>query len=150
MLDAMRSEHFPIERNHLSAHLTMFHHLPPSCAAELKQRLTALTRGRPAPRAWLGGVQSLGRGTALRVESPELEAIRAEIADAFTTLLTPQDRAGWRPHVTIQNKVAPAEAKALQVALSAEFVRRPLAIRGLGSWWYRGGPWEAHSAHNFA
>jgi hypothetical protein len=65
-------------------------------------------------------------------------------------LLTPQDRAGWRPHVTIQNKVEPAEARALQQALEADFRPRPLVIAGLASWWYRGGPWEPISRHMFA
>ncbi|MFD1787097.1 2'-5' RNA ligase family protein [Sphingomonas floccifaciens] len=149
-LDGLRRAHFPPERNQLAAHLTLFHHLPPSVANELKHRLSQLTRGVPAPQAWLGGVMSLGRGTAFRVESPELEAIRGDLAAAFASLLTPQDRAGWRPHVTIQNKVTPAEAKTLQAQLSASFARRPLVIRGLASWWYRGGPWEKHSSHNFA
>ena len=149
-LDGLRREHFPPERNQLAAHLTLFHHLSPDVAPELKRRMVELTRGRPAPQAWLGGVMSLGRGVALRVESPDLEAIRADLADAFATLLTPQDRAGWRPHVTIQNKVEPAAARALHADLSAGFTRRPLAIAGLASWWYRGGPWEAHTLHKFA
>ena len=149
-LDGLRRAHFPPERNQLAAHLTLFHHLPPAVAPELKRRLLEHTRGRPAPRAWLGGVMSLGRGVAFRVESPELEAIRADLAAAFATLLTPQDRAGWRPHVTIQNKVLPAVARALHDELAVGFQHRPLPIAGLASWWYRDGPWEGHSAHKFA
>jgi hypothetical protein len=57
-------------------------------------------------------------------------------------MLTPQDQAPWRPHVTIQNKVEPRDAKALQAQLRATFQPRPLAIRGLASWRYQGGPWE--------
>lgn len=149
-LDALRREHFPPERNQLAAHLTLFHHLPPDLGPELKRRLSDLTRGQPAPHAWLGGVVSLGRGVAFRVESPQLESIRADLAAAFDSLLIPQDRAGWRPHVTVQNKVGPAVARALHDGLAANFQRRPLAIAGLASWWYRGGPWEAHSAYRFA
>ena len=128
----------------------MFHHLAPDLAAELKQRLTAETRGVSTPQARIGGLINLGQGVAYRIESPELEAIRGRLADAFATMLTPQDRAGWRPHVTIQNKVTPAEAKALLAKLSAEFAPRPLVIAGLASWWYRGGPWELLSRHMFA
>lgn len=149
-LDGLRRAHFPPERNHLAAHLTLFHHLPPSIAAELTHRLAQLTRGRPAPRARIAGLMNLGRGVALRVESPDLVAIRADLADAFAACLTPQDAAGWRAHVTIQNKVAPADARALLDRLQAGFTPRPLAIRGLAAWWYRGGPWEALAAHNFA
>ena len=150
VLNDLRQKHFPPERNHLAAHLTMFHHLAPDLAPELKQRLTALTRGVAPPRAWLGGVMNLGRGVGYRIESPELEDIRAHLAQAFAAMLIPQDRAGWRPHVTIQNKVEPAVAQALYAEISASFARRPLAIAGLASWWYRGGPWEPLSRHMFA
>jgi hypothetical protein len=149
-LDGLRQRHFPPERNLVPAHATLFHHLPPELAPELKQRLVAATRGVAPPRATLAGLRNLGRGVAFRIDSPGLEAIRADLADAFSGLLTPQDRAGWRPHVTIQNKVEPAAAKALFAALSTGFTPRPLAIAGLASWWYRGGPWEPLSTHNFA
>ncbi|WP_010163648.1 MULTISPECIES: 2'-5' RNA ligase family protein [unclassified Sphingomonas] len=147
--DELRRAHFPPERNQLAAHLTMFHHLAPSLERELKQRLTAETRGIPAPDARIAGVMSLGRGVAFRIDSPALEEIRAGLAEAFETLLTPQDRAGWRPHVTVQNKVDPAVAKALKATLETDFRPRTVRIAGLASWWYRGGPWEPLSRHNF-
>lgn len=147
-LDALRRAHFPPERNQLRAHLTLFHHLPPSAADEVATRLAMLTRG-PAPRALLIGPMALGGGTALRVASEDLELIRAELASAFAGLLTPQDRAGWRPHVTIQNKVKPAVARVLQQAMAGERWPRPLAIAGLAVWWYRGGPWELIRAYPF-
>ncbi|WP_223799464.1 2'-5' RNA ligase family protein [Sphingomonas nostoxanthinifaciens] len=148
-LDALRRAHFPPERNHLAAHLTLFHHLPPSVEAETRRRLAGLTRGMPTPRAQAAGIQNLGGGTAIRIVSPALEAMRAELAEAFTGLLTPQDRAGWRPHVTVQNKVAADEARRLQRSLEADFVARPVAIAGLALWRYRGGPWEPVSRHMF-
>ncbi|KQM21699.1 hypothetical protein ASE73_15065 [Sphingomonas sp. Leaf24] len=148
--ERQRRAYFPPERNVLAAHCTMFHHLSPELGAELKRRLNAATRGQAAPVARVGGLMNLGRGVAYRIESPDLEAIRADLADAFGSMLIPQDRGGWRPHVTIQNKVEPAEAKALLAALSVEFSPRPVKIVGLASWWYRGGPWEALSRHMFA
>ena len=148
--DGLRRQHFPPERNQLDAHLTLFHHLPPSCAPELKQRLAAATRGVPAPRARAAGLMSLGRGVAFRIEAPALVAIRAELARAFAGLLTPQDAGGWRPHVTIQNKVAPAVAKLLLAELGRDFRPRDVEIAGLAAWWYRGGPWEPLSRHMFA
>lgn len=149
-LDTLRTRHFPPERNMVPAHLTLFHHLPPSIGDELKSRLKAETRGAQTPRARLSRVMSLGQGVAFGVESPELTEIRERLADAFTGLLMPQDRQPWRPHITIQNKVASSEAKALLDALSADFEPQPLKIAGLASWYYRGGPWEALSAHTFS
>ena len=148
-LNRARAEHFPVERNHLDAHLTLFHHLAPALAGELAQALTTETKGVPPPRATITQLMSLGRGTAYRVASDELDAIRRRLADRFAAMLVPQDAGGWRPHVTIQNKVTGAEAKALKVRLNESFRPRPLAIRGLAAWWYRGGPWELIREHRF-
>jgi hypothetical protein len=141
-LQRLRREHFPPERNQVPAHLTLFHQLPPSIEAELGSRLAEATAG-PPPAATIVGILDLGGGTAFRVESEALLAIREDLADAFHGLLMPQDQAAWRPHVTIQNKVAPKQAKALQERLRASFLPRPLAIRGLAAWRYLGGPWES-------
>lgn len=149
-LDGLRRTHFPPERNVLPAHLTLFHHLPPSALPELSRRLTEATHGQRAPKARLAAVMSLGRGVAFRVESAGLEELRAGLAEAFSGLLTPQDAAAWRPHVTVQNKVDPAVARALKAELEAGFRPRPLAIAGLASWRYRGGPWAPIRRHMFA
>jgi hypothetical protein len=97
----------------------------------------------------IAGVIDLGSGTALRVDSEELEDLRHDMAEAFHGLLTPQDSGPWRPHITIQNKVEPREARKLQQQLRATFQPRPLAIRGLASWRYFGGPWEPIRTHVF-
>jgi hypothetical protein len=148
--DAERAAYFPPERNQLAAHLTMFHHLPPSLAPELRQRLVAETHGMSRPRARIADVISLGRGVAYRIDCDELVAIRARLATAFVGMLTPQDAGGWRAHVTVQNKVQPMVAKELLAKLRAGFRPRPVAIVGLAAYWYRGGPWEMLSKHLFS
>jgi hypothetical protein len=135
--DDLRRAHYPAERNQLPAHLTMFHHLAPSLERELRRRLSGETRGVKAPAAQIAGLISLGEGVAYRIESPALADIRDRLADAFAPMLMPQDRAGWRPHVTIQNKVTPEQAKALLAMLQANFRPRMLPVAGLASWWYR-------------
>jgi len=147
-LQELRRAHYPAERNQVPAHLTLFRQLPPTIGAELDRRL-ATYAATPPPRALVAGVLDLGQGTALRVESEELEDIRYDLAEALRGLLTPQDLAPWRPHVTIQNKVAPREARRLQAQLRAAFAPRPLAIRGLATWRYLGGPWERVKSHAF-
>lgn len=139
--DGLRRAHFPPERNHLSAHITLFHHLPPSALDEIAHRLKQFAAGPPPP-ARLTEVMLLGRGVAFRIDSPALRAMRAELADAFTGLLTPQDQAVPRLHVTVQNKVEPPVAKALAEQLRTDFSPRPFTIAGLAAWHYRGGPWE--------
>jgi hypothetical protein len=140
-LQQLRRTHYPPERNRVPAHLTLFRHLPPSLESELTRRLAAAAAA-PLPRAELGGIIDLGEGTAFRVESRELEAIRVALAEAFHGLLMPQDQTAWRPHITIQNKVEPREARRLQQQLRATFEPRPLAIRALAAWRYHDGPWE--------
>lgn len=147
-LQHLRRTHFPPERNQVPAHLTLFHQLPPSLESELSDRLAAAT-GAPPPPATIAGLMDLGQGTAFRVESEALEAIRANLADAFHGLLMPQDQAPWRPHVTIQNKVDPREVRALRQRLAATFEPRPLVIRALASWRYLDGPWEKLKEHAF-
>ena len=147
-LDDLRRRHYPVQHNRLPAHLTLFRHLPPSVAAELRQRLTQATRtGRPAAKAV--GPVDLDGGVAIRIASPALEAIRADLADALFSLLMPQDQAGWQPHVTIQNKVPAAEGRALAKRLAATFVPRAVRIDGLAVWSYRGGLWGPVSRHMF-
>lgn len=149
-LDRLRRAHFPAERNVLPAHLTLFHHLPPALLPELDARLKAAMRAMARPSATIGEPMLLGRGVALRVRCTPLEALRADLADIFTGSLTAQDAAGWRPHVTIQNKVEPSVARALHAALSAEFGQpRPLVLTGLATHHYRGGPWEAIARYRF-
>ena len=139
--DGLRQLHFPPERNVLRAHITLFHHLPPSQLPAIKALLSDLARA-PRPPARVDRLIHLGRGVAFHVESPQLVEMRAMAADRMHGLLTPQDQAPARLHITIQNKVAPSEAWGLYNRLSTGFRERPLEIRGLAAWWYRGGPWE--------
>lgn len=139
--DRLRRAHFPPDRNLVPAHITLFHHLPPSLLPELVARMKALC-ARSAPAACLGEVMLLGRGVAYRVESEALMAVRDELADAFAGLLVPQDQARPRLHITVSNKIDPERARDLAGELRADFHPRPLQIAGLAAWHYRGGPWE--------
>jgi hypothetical protein len=147
-LDGLRRTHFPSERNQLPAHLTMFHALPPSAEGEVRSRLGQLARSAPPP-ATVAGLMDLGGGVAFRVVSEELDSIRDELAESFHGLLSAQDAGGWRPHVTIQNKVAPKAARALRLELERDFRPRGLRISGLGLHRYLGGPWQRLAVSGF-
>lgn len=147
-LDGLRRHHYPAERNRLPAHLTMFHALPPSLEDEARHRLAKAASTR-APRATVAGLMDLGGGVAFRIVSEDLHRIREELAESFHGMLGAQDQGGWRPHVTIQNKVSNRDARQLLQALEAEFQPRPLGIRGLGLHRYLGGPWETLQLWNF-
>lgn len=147
-LDALRKAHYPADRNRVPAHLTIFQALPPSAETELRTRLRQFAAG-PPPSARIEGVMDLGGGVAFRVASPDLDRMREELGAGLHGLLSAQDNGGWRPHVTIQNKVASKTARALKVSLERGFEPRPLTIAGLGLHRYLDGPWERVAAYPF-
>ena len=75
--------------------------------------------------------------------------LRAELADGFKGCLTAQDAAGWRAHVTIQNKVDPRVARDLLADKERGFRPRPLGLRGLALHRDRGGPWATVQRWSF-
>jgi hypothetical protein len=147
-LEGLRRAHYPADRNQVPVHLTIFHALPPSAEPELRARLARSSKRR-APTATIAGLMDLGGGVAFRVDSPDLDQLREELAEDLHGLLGAQNGGGWRAHVTIQNKVAPKVARALKLSLEQGFVPRPLTIAGLGLHRYLGGPWERIAIYPF-
>ena len=147
--DALRRAHFPPERNHLQAHVTLFHALPGAYEAQVRADLERCA-GRPAYDVDVVRVRSLGRGVAYDLRSAELAAQRAELARTWQPWLTPQDARPHAAHVTVQNKVTPERARALLQELAAGFVPYAVRATGLGLWRYLGGPWEPLAAYRFS
>lgn len=140
--DALRQAHFPPARNHLHAHVTLFHALAPSLFEEQQTVLPGFAAEFAPPEAAIAGLMNLGRGTAIALESPQMLAIRERIADRFHGTLTAQDQHKPRLHITVQNKVSNDAAKALQRELAPQVERREFAFPAIELHIYRGGPWE--------
>lgn len=141
-LDGLRRRYFPPALNRVPAHATLFHHLPGEALREIVERLREACAGTaPLPFA-MAQTRFLGRGVALAIDCPALVRLRAGLAAAWADRLTAQDRQGYRPHATVQNKVRAEEARATLRQVEALL---PMAgrIEGLALWHYRGGPWEA-------
>ena len=147
--DHLRKTHFPPERNQLDAHLTMFHAIPPMLEQELRQRLAAIVAEGAPVRATVSGLMNLGGGVAFRIVSDELDSIRTDLTAAFRGHLTQQDSHGWRPHITVQNKVTSSIAVATLAALERSFVPYPLVVAGLAYYHYEGGPWRLGRHYSF-
>jgi hypothetical protein len=137
-LDALRSDHFPLERNLLPAHLTLFHRL----SAAQTARLDDLPIPAAAVPISCVGAVLLGFGVAIRVRSPTLDGIRSAAQKAMGDEFSRQDSHTWRAHVTIQNKVTADMAKRLHRDLERDFVQRAGVVTGLLVWSYLGGPWR--------
>ena len=131
-LESMRRAHFPPARNLVPAHVTLFHALPGEHAATIRAVLAVEAAVLPPSRVRVGPARSLGRGVALEIGVPVVAALRERLAER------------WRPHATVQNKVAPERAQALLLALGATLTAPQEAqAEALLLWRYRGGPWEA-------
>lgn len=147
--DALRRAHFPPERNWLQAHVTLFHAFAPSLRDELRSVLAELSAEFAAPEARIEGLMNLGRGTAIALASPHLLAIRDRIAERFHGALTAQDAHRPRLHITVQNKVTPQAARALQAELAPQIRPRAFAFRGLGLHLYCNPHWEPQGVWPF-
>lgn len=150
VLDALRRAHFPPERNVLAAHLTLFHALPGALETDVRHALAERAASTPPLAIAFSQVRPLGSGVALGVDAPALEALRAALARQFAAHLTRQDAQGWRPHVTVQNKVDGERARRTRRSLESEFVPWRATGLGLDLWRYRGGSWEPAATFDFA
>ena len=147
--DSLRELHFPPERNHLRAHLTLFHKLPGEREAEISADLREICHDCEPLTMTATNLLFLGRGVAYQLSSPELAALRRVLATRWEPWLGAQDRQGFRPHVTVQNKVSPERARALREELLAAFSPFKVGGVGLSLWRYLGGPWEPVGTHPF-
>jgi 2'-5' RNA ligase len=147
--DLQRRAYFPAKRNHVPAHCTLFHQLPGEREQAVRDTLGRLCATRIPFTVFTSGLLNFGRGVAYGLEAPALVALRHEIAVAFAPWLSDQDRQRYRPHVTIQNKVDPVQARALLASLEDDFEPSPVRIEGLSLWRYRGGPWDAAATFRF-
>lgn len=140
-LQALRDAHFPPDRNVVPAHVSLFHSLPGEQLGQVLDDVRAVA-DRPPLEVQVIGVRSLGRGSALVLESPELPAVRAALAQRWEHWLTRQDQQRFSPHVTVQNKVEPVQARELVSSLQAGFKPWSMVGTGVQLWRYLGGPWE--------
>ncbi|RVU00995.1 2'-5' RNA ligase family protein [Mucilaginibacter limnophilus] len=141
----LRQRYFPRERNHLEAHLTLFHQLPEEAATrqyleELRQKAFELQ---------VTCLRHLGVGVAYVLQCDRLFALHRELSARFRAALIAQDRYPFRPYITVQNKVSPEVSKALLAELSQSFRPFTVAATGMDLWEYLGGPWKHTGFYKF-
>lgn len=143
--NGQRELYFPPSINLLKAHLTLFHQLPDNqftydILQNLEYQVFELS---------VTGLLNIGYGVAYKIESAELKALHHKFKNYFNAILIPQDKQGFRPHITIQNKVNPTNALQLYQKLSKEFLPMVLQAEGLDLWRYLKGPWQHVKYYNF-
>lgn len=147
--NTLRQKYFPPERNYLSAHLTLFHHLPAN-ESSIEEELILLAQKQALLSLAITEVVSIGRGVAYKIECPPLVQLHKQLQNKWQAWLTPQDKQKLWPHVTVQNKVAPQTAKETLIQLKESF--KPFTATGIAFdlWQYEGGPWKFLRSFPFA
>ncbi len=141
-LNELRRRYYAPERNRVPAHITLFHQLPAERGREIKALLRQLSGSQSVLDIAVTEVKFIGTGVAVFLRSPQLSALRDALAAEWWPWLNNQDQAGFRPHVTIQNKVPEAEARQTQRIVAATLQLSQVRGVGLHLWRYRNGPWE--------
>lgn len=146
--DAERAELFPAGRTAVGAHVTMFHALPAYLREDVEHELGRLAATPPFTVA-VTELFSLGRGVAYRLAAEQAQRLHGHLQARWRPHLTQQDAQRFRPHVTVQNKVAADFAKATLDRLRTTF--RPVVTQavGLRLWRYDAGPWTLLSEWEF-
>ena len=142
LLDELRRRYFSPERNLVPAHVTLFHQLPGDRGREIKGMLKTAADKQAWIEVEVSEVKGMEHGVAVFLRSARLNALRDSLSAEWWPWLGDRDRSGFRPHVTIQNKVDPAEARRTQRLAAAELRLRTVTGIGLHLWRYAGGPWE--------
>lgn len=141
-LNALRKAYFPPERNHLAAHITLFHHLPGEYLSEIEDHLKITASRQYEFKLLFGEIKFIGRGSIARIESPDLVSLRNKLANYWSDWLTSQDKQKFMPHVTLQNKTESEEARLVYEKLKESWEPRTGTATALQLWHYRNGPWQ--------
>ncbi len=148
--DELRRRYFPPERNFLAAHVTLFHHLPDENLVKIKDELRSLSGAAQVFPLYFTRWRFLGKGSAMTIESDDLIKLRAKLAHLWTHNLTAQDSQKFQPHITVQNKTAPDEARRLFEDLSADWTAKTGAAEGLILWHYDAPRWTFEEEFAFS
>ena len=148
VLDDLRRRHYAPERNLVPAHITLFSSLPTGRSREIKALLNKVASSKRPIDIAASEPKMLERGVAIFLSSPQLSALHDELAREWSPWLDEEERAGFRPHVTIQTTENETEARNTLRTLRAVPLPR---IRGVGLhlWRYRGGPWDHEQLFRF-
>lgn len=148
-LDALRRRYYAPERNLVPAHTTLFYALPSERGREIKAFLAQVVSVQKPIEIARGEVKAMEHGVAIFLHSPQLAALRQELAREWWPWLGERDKAGFRPHLTIQTTLDEAEAFRTRQAIAKTFRLPRIKGVGLHLWRYRDGPWESERVFRF-
>lgn len=149
-LTGWRERFFPPARNYLTAHITLYHHLPAEHLHWIEKELTEFCRVQDAFPLSFHRVEHNGGFVSVLVDAPPLLHMKSHFDSVFGKFLKPQDQQKIRPHVTLVNKVSREEGKAASELIHLEFFPWQGRAEGLEIHFYHHGPWNLHSQIYFS
>lgn len=145
--EQQRSCYYPKNLNQIPAHCCLFHQLPEPYFAQIDSKLQIIATNTSFLPVITSGIKFLGKGNAYALLLDK--TIFLDLQKCWWDWLIPQDQQPWQPHVTIQNKVKPNDAKELNLILQSQFFASTGKIVGFDLWRYLGGPWQFLKSYNF-
>ena len=138
----MRQRYFPVERNHIPAHISLFHALPEHEQQRIVSDIDTAMRTVDPFTVIVEPPRSIGNGVAFFLQAPGLYRIRARLSLQWSMWLTPQDRQSYRPHITVQNKVNRQTLAETLLLLEKSPYPQDALLSSIHLWQYQGGPWK--------
>jgi hypothetical protein len=158
-MTALRRQWFPSRILKVDAHVTLFHALPGSRLAELKQDIAAVAERTEKFDIAVGvkGVFEMGKGVGINVSNADgfqnkAAGIRSELRNKWEPFLSDQDRREkWRGHYTIMNKQDDKEEVHKCLAYLKEGnANSKGTVEGLSLWLYDRGWWKEDEVFKFS
>ncbi|KAG8672694.1 hypothetical protein FPOAC2_06092 [Fusarium poae] len=158
-MTALRRQWFPSHILKVDAHVTLFHALPGSKLAGLKQDIAAIAERTEKFDIVVGvkGVFEMGKGAGINVSNAgdfqnRAFGIRSELRDKWEPFLSDQDRREkWRGHYTIMNKQDDKEEVHKCLAYLKEgHANSKGTVEGLSLWLYDRGWWREDEVFQFS
>lgn len=148
--NALRTKHFPPAKNRFEAHITLFHWLPGDQKSTILADMQTLADQHAPFTLQVMDVWRLKNGVAYRLESDIAQQIYRDLRQRWHEWMEPEEQQRpFIPHITVQNKVEPEEAKALCETLTARFQPSTIHAVGLDMWELRDGMWVFEQTVHF-
>lgn len=139
--EQQRQCYFPKHLNRVPAHVMLFHQLPLLHKQRISNDCAAIAAITSVLAVYVIGIRCLGRGNAYVLKMAN-HRVYLDLKRKWQQWLIPQDLQPWVPHVTVQNKVSPQEAKKLYSDLNTDFQPLEGTATGITLWRYHEGDWE--------
>lgn len=148
--NSLRHRYYPAALNIVPAHVSLFHNLPGEELNSIRCSLRTLCTQTPALALSAIAPRLLGNGISIAVEGKTLLTCQKQLSVLWNEWLTPQDRQGYRPHITIQNKVSKEHALDSFAQIEKTFLPVVFTGDGINLWSYLNGLWGFVDSFPFA